>query len=346
VAVGPGLGIWATALLHLLIAVGMLVVVPLGLPLVERPLWTRVRRLWWPGAVAGAVSLWLPRGWPAAVLALGYAAATVPLFASAVRRLWSPRLPAPATLAVATALAAPIVAGTSLVAERGGYPLLGFSPTVLALTEAHFHYAGFAAALIACLVVRLLPQNRWSVVAALSVPGGVGLVFAGYFAGAVLQLAGAVLLTVGMWSAGWLTWRQIRATTSDTPTRVLLGVAATVLAGTMVLAVDWALGKATGVPHLPLAWMVATHGLANALGFALCALLAWRRLAGERAAVGPPTNVPSTGPSHPVQPRLRELETPGALGPNAAARLFIDFEKHSDRPGRPGGRGGRDPGRT
>jgi hypothetical protein len=28
-----------------------------------------------------------------------------------------------------------------------------------------------------------------------------------------------------------------------------------------------------------LSWMVATHGVANATGFVLCALLAWRRLA-------------------------------------------------------------------
>ena len=34
---------------------------------------------------------------------------------------------------------------------------------------------------------------------------------------------------------------------------------------------------------------------------------------------------------HPALLRLRELETLGALGSNAAARLYIGFEKHSDR---------------
>jgi hypothetical protein len=33
------------------------------------------------------------------------------------------------------------------------------------------------------------------------------------------------------------------------------------------------------VPHLSATWMVATHGVANALGFALCSVLAWRRVA-------------------------------------------------------------------
>ena len=46
----------------------------------------------------------------------------------------------------------------------------------------------------------------------------------------------------------------------------------------MILALTWALGQVAGTPHLPLEWMVATHGVANALGFALCGLLAFRRL--------------------------------------------------------------------
>jgi hypothetical protein len=45
----------------------------------------------------------------------------------------------------------------------------------------------------------------------------------------------------------------------------------------MALALDRALGQVFGLPHLSVSWMVATHGVANALGFALCSLLAWRR---------------------------------------------------------------------
>ena len=36
---------------------------------------------------------------------------------------------------------------------------------------------------------------------------------------------------------------------------------------------------------------------------------------------------------HPALLRLRELETLGALGSNPAARLYIGFDKHSDRLG-------------
>ncbi len=48
------------------------------------------------------------------------------------------------------------------------------------------------------------------------------------------------------------------------------------LVATMLLALDWAAGHVFPVPHLSVSWMVATHGLLNAVGFALCALLAWR----------------------------------------------------------------------
>jgi ABC-type multidrug transport system permease subunit len=58
-------------------------------------------------------------------------------------------------------------------------------------------------------------------------------------------------------------------------------VAAAVLAGTMLLALSWAFGRATGLPHPSLAWMAATHGVGNALGFAVCAMVALTRLRAE-----------------------------------------------------------------
>lgn len=55
-----------------------------------------------------------------------------------------------------------------------------------------------------------------------------------------------------------------------------LATSATVLFATMTLALSWALGEATGLPHLSLTWMVATHGVTNAFGFALCGVVAGR----------------------------------------------------------------------
>jgi hypothetical protein len=274
-----GLTTWGHVLLNLLICLGMVVVLPLALSLIDGA-WPAGRRpLWFLGAVPGAVSLWLPRGWPAVVLAAAYLLAALWLLTSIPARLLPVHVPAARVLALCTALAAPAVAASALVAERAGYRLFGFRLDVLALTVAHFHYAGFTAALVAGLICQLTADSTAGRAAALAVPAGTAIVFAGYFTNDWVELAGALVLTAGMWLTAWLTARQALPSGADRTTRALLLTSAVVLVATMLLAVDWALGEPTGLAHLSLSWMVATHGVANALGFAVCGVLAWRRLA-------------------------------------------------------------------
>lgn len=185
---------------------------------------------------------------------------------------------------MATALVSPSIAGTALVAERAGYRLFGFDLDILALTVPHFHFAGFTAALVAGLVCRVAVPGRWARGAAYSVPAGTLLVLLGYFVGDWAELVGAVVLTGGMWAVALLTWREIRPGARDRTTRALLATSATVLPATMLLALWWAVGEATDIVHPTLTWMAATHGLGNALGFALCSVLAWRRLTADDAA--------------------------------------------------------------
>ncbi len=266
-----------SVLVNLIVMLGMLVIVPVGLRLIDSGDLAPIRRTWPLFAVPGAVALWLPRGAVATVLAAVYALGTLVLALHAVRRLVRMRSFPPAGIAVLTALATPSVAGLALVAERSGHELFGFSLPILALTVPHFHFAGFAAALVAGLVCRATtgPVGRF---AALSVPLGTLLVLAGYFVDDWAELLGALVLAAGMWAVALLTWRDIRTGGRDRFTRTLLAVSAVVLVATMLLALSWALGEATGVPHPDLTWMAATHGLGNALGFALCSVLAWRRL--------------------------------------------------------------------
>jgi len=278
-------------LVNVLVVVGMLVVVPAGLRLINDPALAFARRCWPFGAVAGAVSLWLPRGTVATSLATVYAIAAAVLCAYAVSRPTRPRREWPAEAAVLTALISPAVAASALVAERAGYQLFGFKLGILALTVAHFHFAGFAAALIAGLessvrsrvaAGRSDGQSKltpgWAGdIAALTVPAGTLLVLLGYFTAEAVELAGALVLTAGMWTVGWLTWRYARTDAPDRLTALLLGCSAVVLAASMALAVSWALGEATGLPHPSLAWMAATHGVANALGFAVCAMVGRHR---------------------------------------------------------------------
>ncbi|MGN9790382.1 YndJ family protein [Streptomyces sp. OZ13] len=264
-------------LVNLIVMLGMLVVVPAGLRLVDPVRLAPVRRTWPLFAVPGAVALWLPRGSPATALAVVYALGTLLLAAQAPRRLVRTRSLAPTEIAVLTALAAPSVAGLALVAERAGYELFGFTLPILALTVPHFHFAGFAAALVAGLVCGAAAGGL-ARFAALSVPLGTLTVLAGYFVDDWAELAGALVLTAGMWAVALLTWRDVRGAERDPYTRALLAVSAAVLVATMLLALSWAAGQAADIPHPGLTWMAATHGLGNALGFALCSVLAWRRI--------------------------------------------------------------------
>ncbi|MFE4260582.1 YndJ family protein [Streptomyces sp. NPDC056883] len=328
-----------TALVNLIVTLGMLYVVPAGLRLIDPVRFGRTARLWPLFAAPGAVCLWLPRGVPATALATVYAAATLALAvrgfvpvvrglvpavrgaAPAVRaparsarsltRTGAPgRGPGPAEVAVLTALVAPSVAGTALVAERAGHRLFGFDLDILALTVPHFHFAGFTAALVAGLVCRASAAGALARWAAYSVPAGTALVLLGYFIDDWAELVGAVTLTGGMWAVALLTWRDVRPGVRgrDRITGALLACSAVVLVATMLLALWWALGEATGIVHPTLTWMAATHGLGNALGFGLCSLLAWRRLTASAARPAPaPAPAPAAAPACAALPDRTEI---------------------------------------
>jgi hypothetical protein len=190
-----------------------------------------------------------------------------------------------------TALVCPAIAATALVSERAGVRLFGFSLRILQLTVAHFHFAGFAAALMAGLVAT--NPGRLSGLAALAVPAGTLTVLTGFFVGDWVEFAGAVGLTAGMGLVGLLSFprrgraggprRVAGAYGADRLTSALFAVSASVLAISMLPALDWALGQATGFPHLSMTWMGATHGVCNAGGFALCGLIGWTRIRKDTA---------------------------------------------------------------
>jgi uncharacterized protein (UPF0548 family) len=216
--------------------------------------------LWPLVGLLAAVSVWLPVGPVAAGLAVPFAAATL-VMAGCVLRV---RL-----LSTAVALATPLVGAVALVAERAGWGLLGFSGDYLALTVPHMLFAGFGACLVVGLVAHLAvtPLTRTAATAA---PAGVLLVLAGYVVSDEAELAGATVLTLGLWCAA------IAAVRLPGPGRPLLRVGALTIGASMLLALWWALGEVTGLAHPSLSWMAATHGVANALGFVLCTLAALR----------------------------------------------------------------------
>jgi YndJ-like protein len=264
-------------------SIALVAIVPIGLTLIRLPHRSGLIRAWLVAGGLAAISLWLPRGGVAVVLATPYGLMVLLLALMAARWIVSGGLRTPRDVAAATALVAPTVAATALLAERAGANPFGFSFTVQALTVAHFHAAGFAAALIAALSAT---STTWPAqFAAVCVPVGLGVVGAGFFASEWVGVAGTAVLTAGLWLMAATTLRQRRGA-GDRLTRTLFGIAAVAPLATMVLALDWALGRATGLPYPSVTWMAATHGTANLLGFAVCGLVAWRRLSTKDGADG------------------------------------------------------------
>ena len=142
-----GLSPVAADVVRVVVGLGTVVVLPLGLRLLGDRAVPRSRSVLWPTVgVLAAVSVWLPVGAFAALLAVPFALAGVVLAACALRvRGFS----------TAVALATPLVGAVALVAERAGWGLLGFSGDYLALTVPHMLFAGFGA----CLVVGLVAQG-------------------------------------------------------------------------------------------------------------------------------------------------------------------------------------------
>lgn len=277
-------------LVGVLVTVGMVVVAPLGLGLLATVGVLRIRPVW-PvlGAVAGA-GLLLPRGWIAVAAVLPYAAACAAVTGCGVLRVARIRmwrsLPARKSTAVRelTALTATVslsVAGLSLVAERAGVELLGFSLALHGLTVAHFHFAGFAAALLAGLTAVAVP-GRLSTAGAVAVPAGTAAVALGHFTGRWTELAGALVLTVGLLATSWVAARHVAPRVPGRMSGTLLQIASWATPVTMLLALHFALGRATGIAHLSIPDMAATHGVINALGVGVCGLLGWRRVGGAR----------------------------------------------------------------
>ncbi len=180
------------------------------------------------------------------------------------------------------------IGGAWTFADRAAYQPLHFAPAIVTLTAVHFHFAGLLLPLFAGLVVRALPDSRLASRGAVGTILGVPAVAMGITAtqlgwgpafetaaGCGLALAGLVIAVLHV---------RLAATPGRTPaTRALLGLAGASLFFGMGLAVLYAMRSAWfPVPWLDLAWMRALHGTANALGFGLCGVLAWGRVAAGR----------------------------------------------------------------
>jgi hypothetical protein len=172
-----------------------------------------------------------------------------------------------------------------LLADRAGYEPAGFGPPFVQLTAVHFAYAGFVATVLAGCAWARRPDDRLAATAAIAIGAAPPFVAIGFAVLGALQVVGAVLLTVGTYALAWVMLRHVVPTVRPLAAWALGASAASVLV-TMLLAVQWAVGANLGTPALSIPQMAATHGVANAVGFALLGVLGWSRVRREPSATG------------------------------------------------------------
>lgn len=168
-----------------------------------------------------------------------------------------------------------VVAAVWLVADRLDLQLAGFPAPFVQLTAIHFHYAGFASAVLVACAWRACPRSHTAAAAAWSTVAAPPIIAAGFAYFGLLQVVGAVLLTLGLWLLAWVTIRHVVPRITWLA-RTLLLVSCLAVLVPMALAVQWAVGINFATPALSIPDMVLAHGATNAVGFTLPGVLGWR----------------------------------------------------------------------
>jgi hypothetical protein len=176
-----------------------------------------------------------------------------------------------------------LVAGIWLVASRTGIQFIGFQEPIVLLTGVHFHFAGFASAVLAGLTYERLRESkgvgflRAALVAVVCGPGILGLAF---LFGPKMKLIAALLIAVGQigLAAGLI---HVGILARGQRGRWLLFLAGGAVAVGMSLAAVWAIGEYPLQAFVDIRQMAQFHGVFNAVGFAFCGLLGWALLKGS-----------------------------------------------------------------
>jgi YndJ-like protein len=289
-------GLLASTLIHLfelawielLFLFAPLLIVPLGIILTDRldgppaavSLAERVgRRIQLPAALLAAVSFLFEPGILAAALVVPWLAVCVFFALGGAVRIGRGAYARLEDFSTAVAFFYLAIGGAWLFASRLGATPFSFNEPLVLLTAVHFHYAGFAAPLLARSVLGVLSQpSRPSGGAVLSrivtmgVLAGPGALALGFVVGPGLRLTAALILAtseIGLAVCFILTLGQA----SRLSVEILLTLAAASVAFSMAFAAVWAIGSYPLEPFVHLGEMETFHGTANAFGFALCGLL-------------------------------------------------------------------------
>ena len=296
IAIAARVGVARIGAIELMFLFAPLVIVPLGLEL-GRVMTAAsaasdnygievLTRLAQPfGAGFAVVALLLPPGRAAGLLACGWLAVCLLAGGCGVMDAvtsWSDaRGGARATflfsLAVLAAHLDLVVGGLWLVASRMGMRPLGIQEPIGLLTAVHFHFAGFATAMIAAAMLRLSDGQVYERRLQWIVPFVIGMpyvVAVGFVVSAALKMVAAAIFSLSVAALAVLL-RSFGKRARQLEARVLLQVAAGAVFAGMVLSSVYAVMDFRGSDVLTIPQMARTHGILNAVGFCMTALLGW-----------------------------------------------------------------------
>jgi YndJ-like protein len=280
-------GLTRLTLIDLLFLLAPLVIAPLGLALIAfdeglpQVLLRAAIRVQPVGAVLAVVAFLLPIGWPAAILSMAWLLVCAIAALGALAHLIPGRSLHPERLATAAAVGYMAFGAIWLVLSRAGVAPIGLSPIIVEMTAVHFHFTGFAATLMAALLLIRLREGRGvarrvAVAASLLLVVGSPVLAMGWATPVhVLQVAGAILVATGVVATSVVLFFTSASLVESTAARVLLRLSALAPLLPMVLAVEYSAGHVFGFPTLDIHAMALIHGDLNALGFSLLGLVAW-----------------------------------------------------------------------
>jgi len=173
------------------------------------------------------------------------------------------------------------VGGAWLVASRLGMRPMGIQEPIGLLTAVHFHFAGFATAMIAAATLQFVERRgvsglsqSWLKPVVLLVAGMPVVVAAGFVISPVVKMAAAILFSTSV-AALAIAVRAYGRKAEDATARILLQVAAGAVFAGMVLSASYAVADYAGSEVLTIPQMARTHGILNAVAFCLAGLLGW-----------------------------------------------------------------------
>jgi hypothetical protein len=286
-AIASVLRVASLTIIELLFLLGPLVVVPLGLALCDGPPLEKWSKLFDGGfrwfqlvaALSATASFWLPRGMASAAFAAPWLGFGCVVGIRGLLNLFGGGFKSLKLACMAVSFLYLPIGCAWLVASRLGLNPLGFQEPIVLLTAVHFHFAGFAAPLLAlsgwsALERRMIEPGRIYKVVTAGVLAGPGLLAAGFVIGPRMKLAAALVVAFSEIGLSLCFLSQIRYL-KPRAAQAFIAVSALSVTCAMVLVGGWAIGEFPLQPFLHLDEMARFHGTANALGFVLCGLVGW-----------------------------------------------------------------------